>query len=79
LLKESYKIKDADFTIHESTLIEEIVEKAPKLIRYLREKGIVCIKCGEPVWGTLAQVAGDREITDLKSLIHEMNRLLRNG
>ena len=60
--------------INKSTLIEEIVEKYPQLIHPLRESGIVCIRCGEPIWGTLEEVATEKGIQDIDALVEEMNR-----
>ncbi|HHS14444.1 MAG TPA: DUF1858 domain-containing protein [bacterium] len=58
------------------TLIEDIVNKHPSLVRPLREYGIVCIRCGEPVWGTLEQVAAEKGIEDIDGIIESMNRSL---
>ena len=63
--------------IDKTTLIEEIVEKYPELIRPLREHGIVCIRCGEPIWGTLAQVASEKGIEDVDAIVEEMNRIIK--
>ena len=60
--------------IDKSTLIEEIVEKYPQLIRPLREAGIVCIRCGEPIWGTLEEVATEKGVQNIDALVAEMNR-----
>ena len=60
--------------IDKSTLIEEIVEKYPQLIRPLREADIVCIRCGEPIWGTLEEVATEKGIQNIDALVEEMNR-----
>jgi methionine synthase II (cobalamin-independent) len=57
--------------------IEDLVRELPASVRYLREKGIKCLECGEPVWGTLeeaARVKGfadediDRFVDDLKKM-----------
>ncbi len=60
--------------ISKSTLIEEIVEKYPSLIGPLRERGIVCIRCGEPIWGTLEEVAEEKNIEDIDGLVDALNR-----
>jgi methionine synthase II (cobalamin-independent) len=62
--------------ITENSLIEEIVDAYPELIRPLRERGIVCIRCGEPIWGTLKQAAEDKSIENLGEIIKEMNRII---
>lgn len=57
--------------------IEDLVEKKPASVRYLSEKGIRCIACGEPIWGTLGDVAkekgfGDEEIDRFVREIEEL-------
>ncbi|MDA3907364.1 MAG: hypothetical protein PF484_14930 [Bacteroidales bacterium] len=37
--------------------IEDLVNHYPHSVRYLSEKGIRCIACGEPIWGTLEEAA----------------------
>lgn len=62
--------------IERSTLIEEIVEKYPELVRPLRARGIVCIRCGEPIWGTLEQVAASKGIDNVDAIVAELNRVI---
>ena len=62
--------------IEKSTLIEEIAEKHPELIRPLRERGIVCIRCGEPIWGTLEEVASEKGIDDIDRLVSDLNQII---
>jgi len=49
--------------------IEELVEKLPQAPGILRRFGIVCIQCGEPVWGTLEEVAREKGIYDLTPVL----------
>lgn len=41
-------------------LVEEAIHEFPALVGLLREHGIVCIRCGEPVWGTLGELIRSR-------------------
>lgn len=59
--------------------IEDIVNDYPQLIRPLKEHGIACIVCGEPVWGTLEQIANSKNIENLDVIIEEMNRIIKKG
>jgi hypothetical protein len=43
--------------ITKDILIETLVEEYSFSVRYLMEKGIKCIMCGEPIWGTLEEAA----------------------
>ena len=62
-----------------STLVEDIVQDFVWAVGWLAKKGIVCIQCGEPVWGTLAEAARRAGITDIDSLVEELNRMRKNG
>jgi len=58
--------------------IEDLVEQLPQSVRYLMNHGIVCILCGEPIWGTLEQAAkkkgfGDEDIQKFVDDLNEMS------
>jgi len=52
--------------------IEELVERIPQAPSILRRFGIVCIQCGEPVWGTLQELAEEKGITDLTPVLEAL-------
>lgn len=56
--------------------IEEIVEDYPELVRPLREFGIKCIACGEPVWGTLKENAEAKGIKNVEEIVVELNKMI---
>jgi iron-sulfur cluster repair protein YtfE (RIC family) len=49
--------------------IEDLVRQMPEASAVLRRFGIVCIQCGEPVWGTLRQAAAEKGILDLTEVL----------
>jgi hypothetical protein len=49
--------------------IEELLEQHPHAAGFLADRGIVCIRCGEPYWGTLRELAGYRNLPDQVDLI----------
>jgi len=57
--------------------IEELVEKYPNSIEYLSSKKIRCIRCGEPIWGTLEEAAKEKNIgeEELNQIVKELNEL----
>ncbi len=63
--------------ITEDMDIEEMVRDYPEIIGPLSKYGIVCVACGEPVWGTLRELADQKGIKDLASIIEQMNKLIR--
>lgn len=69
--------------IDEKIPIEELVEILPASVAYLSKKGIRCIACGEPIWGTLEEAArekgfGDDEIQGFVSDLNEL-RIIQPG
>lgn len=64
--------------INRDTTIEEIVNKYPELVKPLREFGIKCIMCGEPIWGTLEENAREKGFTEerIDQIIAELNKIL---
>jgi len=44
--------------------IEDLVELKSSAVKYLSDKGIKCIACGEPIWGTLEDAAKEKGFSD---------------
>ncbi|MCX8055999.1 MAG: DUF1858 domain-containing protein [Ignavibacteria bacterium] len=57
--------------------IEELVVVKPEAVKYLMDKGIRCLVCGEPIWGTLESAAKDKGYTDsdVEKFVEELNNL----
>ena len=57
--------------------IEELVEVLPESVTYLSRKGIKCIACGEPVWGTLGEAAREKGFGEKKIMefVEELNAM----
>lgn len=66
--------------IRRTTLIEDLVTMLPESIRYLMDKGIKCLACGEPLWGTLEEAAREKGFPDdqIDEIVDELNRMVRN-
>ena len=39
--------------IHRDMTVEDLVDEHPSAVSFLQKEGVVCMKCGEPVWGTI--------------------------
>ena len=57
--------------------MEELLEKYPQAISFLSKRGIVCLVCGEPAWGTLAEQAHKKGIEDIQKLVDELSEYLQ--
>lgn len=57
--------------------IEELVEEVQGAVRYLSVKGIKCIACGEPIWGTLEEAAKEKGFNDydISVFVNELNEM----
>lgn len=62
--------------ITKDMLIEDLVQEYPKLIGPLKVEGIVCLACGEAVWGSLEQQATEKGLSDIDEIVDRMNKLL---
>ena len=60
--------------------IEELISKYPLSINYLMKKGIKCIVCGEPIWGTLEDAAKEKGFDDhdVDKIVDELNEQIEN-
>jgi methionine synthase II (cobalamin-independent) len=47
--------------ISRETIIEDLVEAYPDAVTFLMEKGIRCLRCGEPIWGSLASAMDEKD------------------
>lgn len=66
-----------EMVIDEGTFIEELVERRPGAVKYLLGKGIRCVRCGEPVWGSLGRLLDDHGMKgkERKRLLKDLNEL----
>ncbi|MEW6508906.1 MAG: DUF1858 domain-containing protein [Bacteroidota bacterium] len=64
--------------INEEIEIEELVNLIPESVTYLMEKGIRCLRCGEPIWTTLKNAAKEKGFDDaeIENFVFELNDLL---
>jgi len=69
----------ADKLITKEMWIEEILEKYPTAQEFLSKKNIVCVMCGEPVWGSLKELMQDKEFSDeeINTIIKELNEFIK--
>jgi hypothetical protein len=60
--------------------IEHVTQECPRSVRFLMEKGIRCIACGEPIWGTLESAMKEKGFSDSKidQIVQELNKYCTN-
>ena len=65
--------------ITESTRVEDLVEEFPQAIGLFIEHGLPCVVCGEPFWGTIADLAGQKgwDAGRISRLIDQLNERIR--
>ncbi len=59
--------------------VEEVLEKYPTAQEFLSKKNIVCVMCGEPVWGSLEELVQDKDFSDeeIDTIIKELNEFIK--
>lgn len=57
--------------------IEDLVKLIPESVTYLMENGIRCLRCGEPIWGTLEVAAKEKGFDELEieKFVVDLNEL----
>ena len=65
--------------ISKDMTIEELVEKYPQTIGPLKEMGVNCVVCGEPIWGTIEENAISKGLTDLNGIVSKLNNVIRRN
>jgi len=67
----------ASMEITKEITIEDLIHQKVDAVRYLMEKGIKCIACGEPIWGTLEEAAKEKGFgdEDIARFLDEINAL----
>lgn len=75
------KSKNQIVEITKDILIEDLVNLLPEAVSYLMEKGIRCLRCGEPIWGTLESAAKEKGFSeqDIIVFVKDLNKLLKNN
>ncbi len=66
--------------ITKGILIEDLVNDYPISVRYLMEKKIRCIMCGEPIWGTFEEAAKEKGYNDaeIQAFVEDMKLKAEN-
>ncbi len=67
--------------ITKDTPIEDLIRDIPSSISYMMEKGVKCLACGEPVWGTLESIAKEKGFSDddIHCFVKDLNSLENIG
>jgi hypothetical protein len=58
--------------------VEELVEEYPDSVGFLADEGILCIRCGEPVWGTLKDLVEEKG-KDVDATVKKLTKFLQES
>jgi len=66
-------------TITKAIAIEDLVQEVPEAVSYLSKNGIRCIRCGEPIWGTLEEAAKEKgfDEDDIRRFVDDLKKLCK--
>jgi methionine synthase II (cobalamin-independent) len=57
--------------------VEELVNAYPQAVSFLADRGLVCIRCGEPFWGTLRELAISKNMGDqIEAIVQDLKATL---
>ena len=61
--------------IQRTTSVEELLEEFPGAVKFLIDRKLPCLVCGEPIWGTVEELALDKgwSEAEIDNLIYEIN------
>lgn len=64
--------------ITEDIEIEDLVKILPEAVSYLSENGIRCLRCGEPIWGSLKNAAEEKGFgnEDIQKFVDDLNKMI---
>ncbi len=67
--------------INKHITIEDLITRHPDSVHDLMKKGIRCLICGEPIWGTLEEAAKEKGLTDaeISSFVAEIRTKYQTG
>ena len=59
--------------------IEDILREYPEAQEFLSKKGIVCVVCGEPVWGSLEEHMEEKGFNqeEIEKTLLELNEFIK--
>ncbi len=68
-------------SINASMQVEELLERYPAATRFLLQRGVPCLVCGEPVWGTRGDVLAshNKQAAEIEVIVQELRNELETG
>jgi len=65
--------------ITEKIEIEDLAKVLPQAVTYLSENGIRCLRCGEPIWGSLKNAAEEKGFSanETKKFVDDLNKMMK--
>ena len=60
------------------TLVEDLVDQYPKVAGWLSKRGLRCVVCGEPFWGSMGELAREDGLDEarLEELLEDLNEFV---
>jgi hypothetical protein len=67
--------------IEKTISIEDLINRVPGSVRYMMTKGIKCLACGEPIWGTLESASKEKGFTEeqIDDFVKDLNQLIEQA
>lgn len=57
--------------------VEDLALQYPEAVGFLIKQGVRCIRCGEPVWGTLGDLLKETGIKNPQALVDRLSTYIK--
>ncbi|MCX6641199.1 MAG: DUF1858 domain-containing protein [bacterium] len=65
--------------ITSSTYVEDLVRDYPQTVTVMMKYGVICIQCGEPIWGTVGEALERKNITNAAEVLSALNQSINQS
>ncbi|MBD3401152.1 MAG: hypothetical protein GF399_12595 [Candidatus Coatesbacteria bacterium] len=61
-----------------TTSVEVVLDEHPAASSWLLERGVVCLRCGEPFWGSLGELLANKgyNAAQIEEIVGRLNQYL---
>ncbi len=65
--------------VEKTMFVEDMLTDFPESNQFFLEKGLRCLKCGEPYWGSLEEFLEDYNVENIDEMIEELNKYIEKN
>jgi hypothetical protein len=65
--------------VEKTIFVEDMLTDFPESNQFFLDKGLRCLKCGEPYWGSLEEFLEDYNVENIDEMIDELNNYIEKN